>query len=94
MCLAHIDSEKSEAHQKLEEVPAMAETTALDSDFLKLYMAPTSLPTIPNDTGVFARHKILKGELVCEFRGNLNKSILFNMLVLQIIDSPNLRCLL
>jgi hypothetical protein len=42
---------------------------AVDSDFLFLYVAPTSLPYAGGGVGVFAKVAIPKGEILCEHRG-------------------------
>jgi hypothetical protein len=42
---------------------------AVDSDYLFLYVARTSLPYEGGGMGVFAKHTIPQGEILCEHRG-------------------------
>ena len=70
-CLSQLNFKESEV-QQAEAVAAPAaeqEIIGVDSDYLKIYLGPTSLSGMPNDVGVFAKHKISKGEIICEFRG-------------------------
>lgn len=42
---------------------------ALDSDFFFIFDAPSTLPVEGIGAGVFARHPIPKGTIICEYRG-------------------------
>lgn len=47
---------------------------AIDSDYLSLQLDQTTLP-LKGHQGVFAKHHIDKGDLVCEYRGPIVKQI-------------------
>lgn len=55
---------------------------AIDSDYLNLYIGPTSLP-IPGHVGVFAKNPIKQGDVVCEYRGPVVKKTIAERLKLD-----------
>ena len=42
---------------------------AVESDYFMLYQAKSVLPIENIGNGVFAKHKIIKGSIICEYRG-------------------------
>jgi hypothetical protein len=54
----------------------------VDSDYLSLYLNPTTLPIEGGHNGVFAKHEIKIGSLICEYRGPVvKKSLATNNLI-------------
>jgi hypothetical protein len=72
------DRERSEANIYVDnfdnKLGDSSQISSIDSDYLNLYMAPTTL-SLDGHKGVFAKHFIKAHDIICEYRGPIVKSV-------------------